>query len=155
MKLKHTNVTLGAYGKDSRKVLGVGATLLELDLCVMLNRVGVGEHPAAPNDEAAAAGAVLALPLPRQGEVGLRVDAEHLHHGVHRRHHLHHLVPPQGLHRRRGNLNHHLAVGRARLGPAPRPRRRRGRGGGIDLGGRGPVADAAGLAAPAAGSWGG
>lgn len=64
--MKHTNVTLGAYGKDSGKVLGVGATLLELDLGVMLNRVGVGEHPASPNDEPAAARAVLPLPLPRQ-----------------------------------------------------------------------------------------
>ena len=157
----HTNVALSSYGKDSSEVLGVGATLLELDLGMMLNGMGIGEHPAAPNDEPATARAILPLPLPRQREIRLRVDAEHLHHGVHRRHHLHHLLPPHGLHRR-GDLHYipcqlpprrlrslRPAVGRP-LGPAP-PRRGRGRGrvGGIGLGGR-LVADAPGLAAPAA-----
>ena len=81
----HTNVALSSYGKDSSEVLGVGATLLELDLGMMLNGMGIGEHPAAPNDEPATARAILPLPLPRQREIRLRVDAEHLHHGVHRR----------------------------------------------------------------------
>ena len=38
----------------------------------------VGQDAPPRNDEAAAGGGVLPLPLPRQREVGLRVHAEHL-----------------------------------------------------------------------------
>jgi hypothetical protein len=53
-------------------------------LCVIVDRVGVGEDPAAVprrRHEAAAAAGVLPLALPRQGEVGLCVDAVDLPHG--------------------------------------------------------------------------
>ena len=48
-------------------------------LCVVVDRVRVGEDAAAGDDKAAAGGRVLPLPLPGQREVGLRVHTEHLH----------------------------------------------------------------------------
>lgn len=38
---------------------------------------------------------MLSLPLPREREIRFRVDAEHLHHCIHRRHHTYR-VPPIG-----------------------------------------------------------
>jgi hypothetical protein len=87
----HTNVALRADGQDGGKVLGVGPSLLKLNLGVVLHRVGIGEDTAAAKDKPTAAGTVLPLALPRQRKIGLRVHAEHLHHSVHARHHSHHL----------------------------------------------------------------
>jgi hypothetical protein len=50
-------------------------------LCVVVHAVCVGEDAAPRDHEAAAVAAVLPLALPRQAEVGLSVDAEHLQEG--------------------------------------------------------------------------
>lgn len=47
-------------------------------LRVVVDRVGVGEDAVLCNDEPAAGGRALPLPLPRQGKVWLGVGAEHL-----------------------------------------------------------------------------
>ena len=111
--------------------------------------MGIGEDTAAADDKPAAAGAVLPLPLPRQREVGLGVHAEHLDHGVHARHHPHHIIPARGgrLRHRHGHRIASVSNG-LRLPAAGWGRRARG----VRVGG-GLVA--ARLAAPAARRGGG
>lgn len=90
-----TDIALGADGENSCQVFGIRTALLELNLRVVLNGMRVGENPPSGEDEAAAAGAILSLALPREREIGLRVDAEHFNNRVHRRHHLHRALPLQ------------------------------------------------------------
>ncbi|WVZ05008.1 hypothetical protein V8G54_018354 [Vigna mungo] len=59
----------------------------------MLNGMRVCENPPSPHDEPTAARAILPLPLPRQREIRLCMDAEDLHYRVHRWHHLHRALP--------------------------------------------------------------
>lgn len=80
---QRTYVTLGAHRQHVRHKLDVGAPALDLDLCVVVHAVRVGQDAAALDDEAAAVGAVLPLALPWQAEVGLRVCAEHLDARLH------------------------------------------------------------------------
>lgn len=88
-----TNITFCPNGQNSREVFGVGPALLQLDLRVVLDGMSISQHPPAPDDEPAAARAVLPFALPWEGKIGFRVHAEHLHHGVHGRYHPHHLLP--------------------------------------------------------------
>jgi len=77
-----TDVALGAYGQHRRHILLVAAAPLHLHLGVVVHAVRVGEDAAPADDEARRAAAVLALALPREGEVGLGVDAEDLLEGA-------------------------------------------------------------------------
>jgi hypothetical protein len=61
-------------------------------LCVVVHAVCVGEDAPPRDHEAAAVAAVLPLALPRQAEVGLRVDAEHLQHISYLLHMLRHVT---------------------------------------------------------------
>jgi len=89
----NTDIALRPNGEDGCQVLGIRTAFLELDLCVMLNGMRVCENPPSTHDEPAAARAILPLPLPRQREIRLCMDAEDLYHRVHRRHHLHRALP--------------------------------------------------------------